>query len=93
MKEIDLERACINYCETHNIFIEKQDPLNRIGHLDIKMKINSNLIFVELKTVNGRLSKEQIYKIVQHIWNNDPVYVITNIKEFKKIVSKWKKIN
>lgn len=90
MLEKNLQQKIIKFCKAHGILCVKVDSTSSRGWPDLTVLLpNGVVLFVELKTETGKLSKLQEHTHKQIAQNKGKVYVIRNLKTFKELVASF----
>ncbi len=88
MLEKTLQQKVIKESVEKGIQCVKVDSSSTRGWPDLTCVLpNGTVLFVELKTKTGRLSKLQEYTISKLKRNNANVYVIRSLDEFKDLIN------
>lgn len=87
MLEKNLQKNILAICKKESILARKVDSTSARGWPDITAVLpNGQVLFIELKTATGKLSKLQEYTLQKLQENNANSYVIRSVKEFRQIV-------
>ena len=90
MLEKQLQQKVIALCSAMGIIARKTNAESNRGFPDLTLITpNGHVLFVELKTKTGRLSRLQERTLAQLKQNNANAYVCRSIAEFKKIIGKY----
>ena len=88
MLEKNLQKNILQFCKSNSILARKVDSSSQRGWPDLTVILpNGAVIFTELKTATGKLSKLQEYTIDQLQQNKANVYVVRSLDQFKQIVT------
>lgn len=88
MLEKTLQQKILNFCKQNAIIAVKTDSTSTRGWPDLTIVLPSgNVIFVELKTETGRLSKLQQHVHEKLRGNNANIYTIRDFETFKRIIT------
>ena len=87
MQEKTLQKNILKFCKQQSIIAHKTDSSSSRGWPDLTVVMPSGrVIFVELKTPVGRLSKLQEHTHTQLRLNNAEVYVVRSLGEFESLI-------
>tara|TARA_B110000908_G_C10205697_1_gene427593 strand:+ start:1092 stop:1340 length:249 start_codon:yes stop_codon:yes gene_type:complete len=77
----------LHFCKTKDIVALKVDSTSTVGLPDLIVVLpDGQVLFVELKTPTGRLSKMQEHILTKLRKNNANAYVCRSLEEFQAIV-------
>lgn len=90
MTERDLHKKVIQFCKQHAILAVKVDSSSQRGWPDLTLLLPcGQVLFVELKTPTGRLSKLQQYTHDRIKENNGHVYTIRSVEALGTLISQF----
>lgn len=88
MLEKNLQQKIMQFCKQNAILCVKVDSTSTRGWPDLLVLLPCGLVlFVELKTVTGQLSKLQEFTHQQIKSKKGKVYVIRELQEFKELIA------
>jgi hypothetical protein len=88
MLEKNLQKNCIKICSTYNVLSVKVDSTSTRGWPDLTLVLpNGKVLFVELKTPTGVLSKLQNRMLEKLKRNKANVYIIRSSAEFAELIT------
>ena len=88
MRESKIQQKVLHFCKQNAILAVKVDSTSSRGFPDLTCVLpNGTVLFVELKTDTGRLSKLQQHTIGKLEKNNANVHVIRSPEEFKELIN------
>lgn len=88
MREANLQQKIKQISSQHDIICVKVDSTSSRGWPDLTCVLpNGTVLFVELKTATGRLSKLQEYMIAKLKTNKANVYVIRSTEEYLDLIN------
>ena len=88
--EKTLQQKVIQICKQHAILAVKVDSSSQRGWPDLTLLLpNGIVLFVELKTPTGRLSKLQEHTHRRMKENNGNVHTIRDIDSFKSLIAQF----
>lgn len=90
MIEKNLQQKIIQICKKHDILVVKVDSTSRRGWPDLTLLLPHGVVlFVELKTPTGKLSKLQEHTHKQIKANNGNVFTIRTTHEFQALITRF----
>ena len=83
MLEKTIQQKILHYCKTKNILAYKMDSTSTVGFPDLTVILpDGEVLFIELKTDTGKLSRMQEYIHQQLTKQKANVYVCRSLEEF-----------
>lgn len=90
MLEKNLQQKILQFCKKEGILAVKVDSTSSRGWPDLTVLLPSGaVLFVELKTETGKLSKLQAHTIERIKRNKGKAYVIRSTDQFKELVASF----
>lgn len=88
MLESKIQQKCVAHAKSIGYLCRKMDSSSSVGWPDLLLvSPTGTVLFIEVKTATGRLSKMQTRTINQLEKNHANVYVIRSVEEFKAVLN------